>query len=224
MTMKKPDITKECVKQLLDTPFIRVYDLQYEEGRHYYDVTRRTKENLVATKPGEAFKKMAADAVSCIVILEAEGEEPRLLLNQEFRYPAGQFLLGVPAGLLDAKDYEQECPVLFAARREIKEETGLDIAEGDSLTVVNPLLFSTPGMTDESNALVCAVLHLKDFSALTDAGAEETECIKGYSLLTKKDAERMFKNGRDDDGMFYSVWTWTALIYFLTDMWKHPIA
>ena len=35
--MEKPVITKECVKPLLETPFLNVADLQYAEGRHGQD-------------------------------------------------------------------------------------------------------------------------------------------------------------------------------------------
>ena len=37
----KPIIREENVKTLLDAKFIRVFDLQYAEGKHYFDATRR---------------------------------------------------------------------------------------------------------------------------------------------------------------------------------------
>ena len=73
----------------------------------------------------EEFKKMLPDAVSCVVVLKQKGKEDRLLLNYEYRYPAGRFLLSVPAGLLDPEDKDCEDPLITAAKREIKEETGL---------------------------------------------------------------------------------------------------
>ena len=30
----------------------------------------------------------------------------------------------------------------------------------------------------------------------------------------------ILKNGTDDRGCFYSVYTWTALMYFYTDIWR----
>lgn len=216
----KPIIREENVKTLLDAKFIRVFDLQYAEGKHYFDATRRPLEKLVATKTDDEFKKMLPDAVGCVVILKIKDDEPKLLLAKEYRYPAGQFLLSPPAGLLDAEDETATDPVLSAARREIEEETGLTLSEKDSLTVINPLLFSSPGMTDESNALACAVIHLNDTSALTQQGAVGSELFEGFELLTAADAREILKNGRDREGLFYSVYTWATLMYFISDLWK----
>lgn len=45
------------VKSLFETKFIKVFDLELENNRHYYDATRREKSELVATKTIEGFKK-----------------------------------------------------------------------------------------------------------------------------------------------------------------------
>ena len=219
----KPEITSEKVKPLLETKFLNVYDLQYEEGKHYFDASRRKKEDLMAVKSKEEFKVALPDAVTCVVVLKGLSE-PLLLLSKEYRYPAGQFLLSPPAGLLDAEDLKlaqnsQGLALLSAARREIWEETGISIKEGDTLKVINPLLFSTPGMTDESNGLVLAVVHLDSLDKLTQDGAVGSECFDGFCLLTKSQALDILKNGRDMDGLYYSVYTWAALMYFVTDLW-----
>ena len=216
----KPSITKNKVTPLFESKFIKVFDLEYEEGKHYFDATRRTKDNLMAVKTDEEFKCALPDAVSCVVILKIKDEEPKLLLTKEYRYPAGQFLLSPPAGLLDAEDAAEENPLLATAKREIEEETGLVLTAQDTMHVINPLLFSTPGMTDESNALVCAVVHVNDLSGLSQEGAVGTEQFDGFELLTREDAMRILKAGRDDDGIFYSIFTWATLMYFVSDLWK----
>lgn len=216
----KPVIRKENVVSLFESRFIKVFDLQYEEGKHYYDASRRPLEKLMATKSDEEFRNALPDAVTCVVILDVKGDEPKLLLTREYRYPTGQFLLSPPAGLLDKEDEEQAEPLLCTAKREIEEETGIVMKDTDSLYVINPLLFSSPGMTDESNALVCAVAHLDDLSCLSQQGAVGTECFDGFVLLTAEEARETLKTGRDSEGCFYSVYTWSALMYFLSDMWK----
>ena len=219
--MKKPVISKECVETVLDTKFIKVFDLQYAEGKHYLNATRRPLEKIVATMSPEELKKALPDAVSCVVIIELPGKEPQLLFSYEFRYPTGRFLLGVPAGLVDPEDSEKDEPLLETARREIHEETGIVVDdERDELFVINPFLFSTPGMTDESNALVCVKLHLQSLDELTQAGAEGQECFDGFELVTKDQAKELLKNGVDGKGTFYSIYTWAALMYFVSDMWK----
>ena len=216
----KPTIKKENVKPLFDSKFIKVFDLQYEEGKHYYDATRRSLDRIAAVKSDEEFRTMLPDAVTCVVILSINEEEPKLLLSKEYRYPAGQFLLSPPAGLLDPEDADTENPILTAAKREIKEETGLTITEKDSLFVINPLLFSSPGMTDESNALACAVVRLEDKSGLSQDGAVGSECFDGFELLSKEEAMEILKNGKDKDGIFYSVYTYCCLMYFVSDLWR----
>lgn len=216
----KPTIKKENVKPLFDSKFIKVFDLQYEEGKHYYDATRRSLDRIAALKSSEEFRAMLPDAVTCVVILNIKDEEPKLLLSKEYRYPAGQFLLSPPAGLLDPEDAGTENPILTAAKRELKEETGLTITEKDSLFVINPLLFSSPGMTDESNALACAVVRLEDKSGLSQDGAVGSECFDGFELLSKEEAMEILKNGKDKDGVFYSVYTYCCLMYFVSDLWR----
>ena len=219
--MKGYRITKDMVETLIDKRFIRLYDLKYAEGKHYFNATRRSHDELVATKSEEEFRRMLPDAVSCIVIIENEGEKERLLLSYEYRYPAGRFLLGIPAGLVDPADAASDNPVLETAKREIHEETGIVISDvKDRLSIVNPLLFSTPGMTDESNAIVLAVLKDVDLSMLTQEGAEGQECFDGFILIDKEKAREILKSGVDDRGHFYSVYTWIALMYFCSDMWK----
>jgi len=216
----KPVIRKENVVSLFESRFIKVFDLQYEEGKHYYDASRRPLEKLMATKSDEEFRNALPDAVTCVVIVDVKGDEPKLLLTREYRYPTGQFLLSPPAGLIDKEDEDQAEPLLCTAKREIEEETGIVLKDTDSLYVINPLLFSSPGMTDESNALVCAVAHLDDLSCLSQQGAVGSECFDGFVLLTADEARETLKTGRDSEGCFYSVYTWSALMYFLSDMWK----
>jgi len=216
----KQEIKKEQVKPLFESKFIKVFDLQYEEGKHYFDATRRSADNLMAVKSDEEFKTALPDAVTCVVILNIKGEEPKLLLDYEYRYPAGQFLLSPPAGLLDPEDTACDEPLLATAKREIEEETGLVLKETDKLFTINPLLFSTPGMTDESNALVCAVIELNDTNTLSQEGAVGSECFNGFELISKEEATVLLTRGRDKNGIFYSVFTWAALMYFVSDLWK----
>ena len=53
---KAPNITKECVEEILDKKFLRVFDLKHTEGKHYFDATRRSFDRLVAPMSEEEFK------------------------------------------------------------------------------------------------------------------------------------------------------------------------
>lgn len=218
--MNRPIITEECVKTLYETKIINIYDLQYEEGKHYYNATRRAKEDIVATKSAEDHKVMLPDAVSCVLVLRQKGEEPKLLLSREYRYPAGQFLLSVPAGLIDEKELGREETVKSTAIREIREETGLMVKETDRVEILSPFLFSSPGMTDESNAFVRVEAEVDDLNVLNQDGAVGSERFDGFVLLTKEEAERVLRQGCDDEGISYPMITWMALICFVSGLWE----
>lgn len=219
--MKRPDIHKENVEALYETKFLKLYDLNYAQGKHYFVATRNDKDNLVAVKTDSEFKNMVSDAVTCIVIIMEKGKESRLLMNYEYRYPAGQFLLSPPAGLIDPEDKGGEKPEIQAAIREIKEETGLTIKDSDTVKTVSPLSFSTPGMTDESNALVLAVINVDNLSELNQEGAVGSEMFDGFRLLNKEEARKVLSDARDEYGNYFSIYTWAALMYFVSDMWKN---
>lgn len=218
--MDKPNITKECIKTITENRFFSMVDIQYAPGKHYFSTGRHKPEDIVAVKSSQEFKAMLPDAVTCFVIVKTKGAEPRLLLLKEFRYPTGQFLVSPPAGLMDPEDREAENPHFSTAVREIKEETGIDVKESDRLILVNPLAFSSPGMTDESNGLVCAVIDLDDTASITQDGAVGSECFDGFVMLTKENAKEMLTRGKDEDGIFYSIYTWSALMYFVSGMWE----
>ncbi len=218
------------IKSLFESKFIKVFDLQYREGRHYYNATRRDENDLVAAKSTEEFKKMLTDAVSCVVIWnpsgddEKSGHEPCLLMNREFRYPTGQYLLSVPAGLIDPEDCtgdnDNTASLIKTAMRELHEETGLKVTEEDEVSIINPCLFSTPGMTDESNALVKIVLNRDSLNGMSQDGAVGGELFDGFDLLTKAQAKKILEDGVDEHGIYYSVYTWAALTYFVADLWR----
>ena len=213
------------MKQVLNTKYIKVYDIEFRKDGHYYDVSRRSADELIADKLSDEIKTLVPDAVSCEVVLEQDGKEPLLLLAKEYRYPVGQYLLSPTAGLIDEEDkilregedpaHRRDEAIRATAIRELKEETGITFKDGDSIEVISPMLFSSPGMTDENNAMVRIIVRHADLGELTQAGCEGSELFDGFELYTVADAKRVLENGCDDNGMFYSVYTWIALADFV---------
>ncbi|MBR0514426.1 MAG: NUDIX hydrolase [Clostridia bacterium] len=209
------EINKNRIETLYETRFLKCFDLQYAEGKHYYEASRREGKDLVARLSDDEFRKMLPDAVTIAVVLHLPGNETRLLMSYEYRYPVGQFLLSPVAGLLDPEDKNSPDPLVSAAVREIKEETGLSVKEGDRVYVLNPCAFSTPGMTDESNAFLCAEITLDSLETLNQNGAEGSELFDGFELLDRERAWKIFASGRDEHGNFYSLAAWMVLGIFL---------
>ena len=143
-------------------------------------------------------------------------EDGKLLMVRQYRNALERETLEIPAGGLNGR----EEPTDQAAMRELQEETGITLEESDSIRLVNPLVFSTPGMTDESNALVQIILNREEMPKVSQEGAVGTECFDGFLLLTKEEAQKILKDGVDDQGFFYPLYTWAALMCFATGMWK----
>ena len=220
MDRKIPVIRQEDVDILLDTKYIKVADIKYAPGKHYYDVTRRERQELLAVKDDEEFIRTLPDAVTCFVIIRSEGMSERLLLSYEYRYPLGRFMLSPPAGLIDGEDRDGAEPLKLTALREIKEETGLTVKETDRVFTVNPMVISSPGFSDESNALVCAVVDTDDLGCLDQSGAVGGELFDGFYLPDAGEARELILSGRDPKGNPYPLQTWAALMYFISGLWK----
>lgn len=215
-----PEIPVPLAYKMLDTPYVKVYDLAYADGTHYYDASRRAPRDLRALKSDRELMYLLPDAVSCCLVLAPEHEEPRMVLFYEYRYPTGQYALSIPSGLIDERDRALRNPVVAAMVREVREETGIAFGAKDSIRVINPLLFNSPGMTDESTALLCAVIRSVDSSALSQAGANGTERFGSFELVTKEEAQEILSEGKDWFGRPYPMVTWAALTYFANDQWK----
>ena len=213
--MEKPVITKECINTLSETKFLNTYDLEYEKGRHYYIATRRNKDTITATKSLAEVDTMLADAVTCYIVIHLPGKDPLLLLQYEYRFPIGQYQLCPPAGIIDEADKLDPNPLIVASKREIFEETGIKVRDCDKMKILCDLVFSTPGFTDECNALVLTDVYRDDLSELTHANCEGTELFGDFVLLDKTDAKALLGSGRDPKGHHYPLYAYAALSYFV---------
>lgn len=216
--MPKPNNLQ--VNELYYTKFVKLYDLVYDEGAHYFEASRRDKAEVLADKDDDVLTSALPDAVSACLVLVTPNDEPRQLLFYEYRYPTGQYLLSIPSGLIDARDAGDEDPCAAAMVREIAEETGITLRDGDTVTTISPFLFNTPGLTDESTALLCVVAHLDDLSSLSHAGAEGSERFGDFELLTRDEVRHILATGRDPRGHFYPMVAWAAMTYFASGIWR----
>ncbi|KAF2126289.1 hypothetical protein P153DRAFT_323558 [Dothidotthia symphoricarpi CBS 119687] len=84
------------------------------------------------------------DAVGIAAILQDPSkpyDEPRIVLQKQWRAPVNAVCIEVPAGLMDAGESAEEC-----ALRELKEETGyIGEVVKDRDFAVSPVMFSDPG-------------------------------------------------------------------------------
>lgn len=88
---------------------------------------------------------LGTNAVVIVPLLKDPGRPTRLVMIREFRIPVGSYMFGLPAGLIEGDE-----PMEEAIRREIAEETGLEVT---GVQRVTQGLYSTSGMTDENAAM-----------------------------------------------------------------------
>jgi ADP-ribose pyrophosphatase len=86
------------------------------------------------------------DRPDAVVIVPYHAAENKMVITREYRVPLNDYEYGFPAGLVDAGESVEQ-----AARRELKEETGLTISR---LIKCSPPIYSSAGMTDESVTMV----------------------------------------------------------------------
>lgn len=216
----KPVIINEKLTTEFESKFLNVFEYPFGENGHYYTASRRKREDLVMFKSSLEYQNMTADAVTIATIMNFPDGDAKLVLNYEFRYATSQYILAPPAGLIDEEDKKTDNPLIAAAIRELREETGITVTTEDNVSVINPLVFSSPGMTDESNGIVSIILNNPDISQLSHAGCVGAESFDGFELLSIDDAREHIKNGRDKNGNFYSVYTFICLMYFVSQVWK----
>jgi ADP-ribose pyrophosphatase len=81
-----------------------------------------------------------------VIIVPFHTTRGRLVLIREFRAALAGDHYGFPAGLVDEGESVDD-----AVRRELREETGLELTR---VIKTSPPIYSSAGMTDESSALV----------------------------------------------------------------------
>lgn len=82
-----------------------------------------------------------------MLALEESGSEPRVLLERQYRYAAGAYMLEVPAGRIDPGE-----DALAAGKRELLEETGYTAARWKHALFFHP----SPGFMDETMTVFLA--------------------------------------------------------------------
>jgi ADP-ribose pyrophosphatase len=81
-----------------------------------------------------------------VVIVPFHTSENKIVITREYRVPLADYEYGFPAGLIDEGERIEQ-----AVRRELKEETGLNLTR---VIGTSPPLYSSAGLTDESVAMV----------------------------------------------------------------------
>ena len=172
------------VETITRTPFISL------EKRSYIDTEGSAKEWYMVSRNKNT---------RAVVIVATNGDElePRIVVTKEFRVPIGDYEWGLPAGLIDEGE-----DVETTVKRELKEETGLDVTY---IEKISPFVYNSAGLTDEAVAM--AFVHVEgEINGDMHEASEEIETF----LMTPDEVAELLSN----EELKFGAKAWMAFDYF----------
>jgi len=151
------------------------------------------KEWIFASRKESPIQNKDPDAVVIVPIVETPGGN-KLVVIKEYREPIADYEWGFPAGLID-KGMDVESTI----KKELKEETGLDLVE--IVSISSPVI-SSAGLSDES--VVMAIVKAK--GELSQEFLSKSEDIEPFILSVTEVHNILLsteKIGAKSWGLFY---------------------
>lgn len=172
----------EKLTALAETKYLSLYNGEYTNKagnlKSWIIASRKSFQTLKEQYWGGREEKV--DAVLIAAIHKSSG---KLVLVRQFRVPVNDYIYEIPAGLVDGNE---EIPI--AVKRELKEETGLDLLEINE-EASKSKVYMSPGMTDESVAFVfCTCEGTVNEEYLEED--EDLECI----LVSREEAVELLNS------------------------------
>lgn len=183
--MTKSKVNK--ITTLADTKYLKLYDAEYtnKNGKmKNWSIASRKDINIVKNK----FFNGVEENIDAVIIVANHIDENKLVVIKQFRVPINDYVYELPAGLIDdGENFET------TVKRELKEETGLELIDIDYKRTKNKVYIST-GMTDESVALVYCNCNGKVSKDYLEPD-EDIEVI----LVSKEEARKIINSDENID-------------------------
>jgi ADP-ribose pyrophosphatase len=150
-------------QKLTDLKWLNMFNIEYidNDGKNrIWQVASRKKKPKCLT--GDYSRPDA------VVIVPYHSSQKKIVITKEYRVPLADYEYGFPAGLVDAGETVHQ-----AARRELAEETGLELTR---ILKESPQIYSSAGMTDESVTMVYVECEGEPSKAQNE-GTEDIEVL-----------------------------------------------
>lgn len=177
----------ENIKLLADTKYLKLYNAEYTNKygvlRNWTIASRKDLDTI-----NNKFFHGTEDKIDAVVIIAKHIKEDKLVIIRQFRVPINDYVIELPAGLVDNNEGFEE-----ATKRELKEETGLDLVNIDYNRTKEKVYVSV-GMTDESVALVSCTCD----GIISKENLEADEDIEAI-MISKEEAKELLKSNENID-------------------------
>lgn len=134
------------VTMLSNSKFLSMYEIKYTNK-----IGNEKTWNVASRKNIDEYKKILgkkSENKDAVMIIAHHLDTDKMVLVKQYRVPINDYIYEVPAGLIDEFEDIKVC-----AKRELKEETGLELVE---ILKVYENIYISPGMTDENcDIVVC---------------------------------------------------------------------
>lgn len=151
----------QSIKKIIGGKFIHRYDITYKTengGEKVYEMISRNDDI-------KTHRELCSSTPDAVVLIMHDETGEKILIDREFRLATGEWVYNFPAGLIDEGETPEE-----AARRELMEETGLELyAVEDNI----PISYSAVGFSNETN--VCIVGRARGEFQKSSSVVEEIE-------------------------------------------------
>ncbi|MDV4150962.1 NUDIX hydrolase [Clostridium sp. AL.422] len=175
------------IKTLSQNRYLSLYSADYiNKNGNLKNWTIASRKDLETLE--NIFYKNEEDKIDAVVVIAKHIDENKLVVIRQFRVPLNDYVIELPAGLVDGNEKFEE-----AVRRELKEETGLDLIDID-IEGTKDKTYVSAGMTDESVALVKCTCK----GNISSENLEEDEDIE-VIMLTKEEAKTLLNSNEKID-------------------------
>jgi ADP-ribose pyrophosphatase len=152
-------------------------------------------------RTGEGWEYVTrSNARGCVAVL-ALTDDKQVVLTEQYRPPVRRKVIELPAGLAGDIPLQEEEPLVTAAKRELKEETGYEAKNWTALTEGT----SSAGLTDEFITL----FHATGLTRVHEGGGTGGEEIRVHHVH-QADVPRWCRD-RQSEGLFVDFKIFAAL-------------